>query len=90
MKEGHISNLGTDGSESGLSPDEPIAIIQTPIVQVESPSIPDGRYAIKNRAAVFFWDSRGQNPIGLTVSAFAGYRKNFNSDFKPSTKPFQC
>ena len=67
MKEGHISNLGTDGSS--LSPDEPIAIIQTPIVQVESPSIPDGRYAIENRAAVFFWNSRGQNPmIGVDPS----------------------
>ena len=65
LKEGHISILGTDGP--GLSPDEPMAIVQTPIVQfpivqVGSP-IPNGRYAIKNRAADFFWNSRGQNPI---------------------------
>ena len=57
MKEGHISILGTDGP--GLSPNEPMAIVQ---VQVESPSIPDGTYLIKNRAADFFWNA-GRNPI---------------------------
>ena len=46
LKEGHISILRTDGS--GLSPNEPMAIVQMPI---ESPSIPDGKYIIKNRAA---------------------------------------
>ena len=72
LKEGHISILGTDGP--GLSPDEPMAIVQTPIVQtpiiqfpivqVGSP-IQNGRYAIKNRAADFFWNSQGQNPIAV-------------------------
>ena len=60
LTEGHISILGTDGP--GLSPDEPMAIVQMAIVQVESP-IPDGRYAIKNRAADFFWNSYGNDPI---------------------------
>jgi hypothetical protein len=58
LKEGHI--LLTDGP--GLSPDEPMAIVQMPIVQVESPSIPDGRYIIKNRAADIFWNA-GHSPI---------------------------
>ena len=49
LKEGYISILDTDGSP-GLGKDDPMAIVQTAIVQVESP-IPDGRYAIKNRAA---------------------------------------
>ena len=60
LTEGHISILGTDGP--GLSPDEPMAIVQMAIVPVESP-IPDGRYAIKNRAADFFWNSAERNPI---------------------------
>jgi hypothetical protein len=60
LKEGHISILGTDGP--GLSPNEPMAIVQMPIVQVESPSFPDGRYFIKNRAADIFWNA-GHNPI---------------------------
>ena len=56
LKEGHISNLRTDGP--GLSPNEPMAL-----VQVTSPSIPDGKYAIKNRAADFFWNAAGCNPL---------------------------
>ena len=59
MKDGHFfSILGTDGP--GLSPNEPMAIVQRPIV--ESPSIPDGRYFIKNRVADYFWNASG-NPI---------------------------
>jgi hypothetical protein len=58
LKEGPISILHTDGP--GLSPDEPMAIVQIPIVQVKSPSflipivrvkspsILNGRYVIKN------------------------------------------
>ena len=53
MKDGHFSILGTD--IPGLSPYEPMAIVQTPIVQVEIPSIPEGRYVIKNRAADILW-----------------------------------
>ena len=52
LKEAHISILGTDGQ--GLS--EPMAIVQTPIVQV---SITDGRYAIKNRATDIIWGALG-------------------------------
>ena len=54
LKEGYISILGTDGP--GLSPHEPMAIVQIPIIQVECP-IPDGRYLIKNRTADILWNS---------------------------------
>jgi hypothetical protein len=54
LKEGHISILRADGP--GLSPNEPMAI-----VQVKSPSIPDGRYVIKNRAADIFWSAGGSS-----------------------------
>ena len=60
LKDGYISILGTDGP--GLSPDEPMAIVQLPIFQVKSP-VPDGRYAIKNRAAGLLWDTRDKDPI---------------------------
>ena len=53
--EGHIPILRTDGP--GLSPNEPLAI-----VQVKNPSIPDGRYLIKNRTADIYW-ATGHNPI---------------------------
>ena len=55
LKEGHISNLRTDGP--GLSPYEPMAIVQRLPV-----SIPDGKYAIKNRAKDIFWNACN-NPI---------------------------
>ena len=55
LKEGHIS-LRTDGP--GLSPNEPMAIVQVK----KPPSIPDGKYLIKNRAADVFWNA-GNNPI---------------------------
>ena len=67
LKEGHISILGTDGPV--LSPDGPMAIVQLPIVQVESP-IPDGRYAIKNRAADFFWDTGNVYHQAMTAVHF--------------------
>ena len=49
FKEGHISTLRTDGP--GLSPNEPIAIVQI------NPSIPDGKYVIKNRAGSLYWNA---------------------------------
>jgi hypothetical protein len=55
LKEGYISIHHTDGP--GLSPNDPMAI-----VQVETPSIPDGKYVIKNRAADIYW-ATGSNPI---------------------------
>ena len=48
LNEGHISIFRTNGTS--LSPNEPMAI-----VQVENPSILDGRYIVKNRAADIFW-----------------------------------
>ena len=62
LKEGHISILHTDGP--GRSPNEPMAIVQMPII-IESPSIPDGKYFIKNRAADIYWHTR--NPPYATV-----------------------
>jgi hypothetical protein len=61
LKEGHISILLTDGP--GLSPNEPMAIVQMPIVQMESPSFPDGRYIIKSRAGEVFWNAQFMNTI---------------------------
>ena len=53
MKEGPISLLGTDCP--GLSPKEPMAIVQ------EDPSIPNGRYGIKNGKNMFLYN--GWNSI---------------------------
>ena len=57
MEEARIPILGADGP--GLDPNNPMAIVlnQMPIVQVENPSILDGRYFIKNRAAEIYWAS---------------------------------
>jgi hypothetical protein len=63
LNESHISILRIDGP--GLSPNEPMAI-----VQVENPSIPDGMYIIKNRAADIFWN--GYNITNSTVYFWAG------------------
>ena len=65
LKDGHISIRRTDHGP-GLSSNHPMPIVLmpivltpivlTPIVQhVESPSIPDGKYFIKNRAADIYW-----------------------------------
>jgi len=74
LQEGHISILPTDGP--GLSPDEPMAI-----VQVKNPSIPDGKYIIKNRAAEIYWCA-AQNPITkvyfYTTGNKSGNVKNYN------------
>ena len=48
LKEGHISTLHTDGP--GLSRNDPMAI-----TFIESPSVPDGKYVIKCRAADIWW-----------------------------------
>ena len=65
LKEGHISILRTDGP--GLSPNEPMAIVQMPIVQMESPSIPDGRYIIKNRAADIYWAAAHRRIVSFHI-----------------------
>ena len=40
-----------------VSPNEPMAIVQMAIVQVESSPIPAGKYYIKNQAENLFWVS---------------------------------
>ena len=60
LKEGYISILHTASDCPGLSPNEPMAIVQKPIM-IESPSIPDGTYVIKNRAADIYWNT-GNRP----------------------------
>ena len=87
LKEDHISFLRTESTDCpGLSPKNPMAIVQNPvaivqnpvaIVQnpasiVQKPSIPDGRYAIKNRAADFFWNTYMKLSIS---SVYFGYAK---------------
>ena len=52
-KDSHISILGTDCP--GLSPTEPMSIVL-------EPSLQDGRYVIKNRAADVYWNA-WSNPI---------------------------
>ena len=59
MNEDHISTLQTDGP--GLSPNEPMAIVLTPI-ESPSESISDGLYLIKNRALDIYWTA-DYNPI---------------------------
>ena len=53
LKEDHISFLRIDCP--GLSPNEPMAIVQSPPIQ-------DGKYVIKNRALEKYWTA-GYNPI---------------------------
>ena len=58
----------------GVSPSEQMAIVQKPDVQVESPSIPNGTYIIKNRTRDIYWYGNGW-PCLKAVK----YSKNFNS-----------
>ena len=62
LKEGQITIFRTDGP--GLSPNKPLVIVQAPVkkqvpvkkkVPVKNPSIPEGRYVIKSRAADIYW-----------------------------------
>jgi hypothetical protein len=70
LNEGHVSILPTDGT--GLSPNDPMAIVQVNPVPVIS--IPDGRYVIKNRAADIYWTA-ADNPI--TTVYFSPTRMGF-------------
>ena len=54
-----ISILRSDGPGVTRSPSEPMAIVHTPNVQVESPSIPNGIYIIKNRTGKIYWSVQG-------------------------------
>ena len=53
LRDGHISILRNDGP--GLSPNEPMAIVQ--VEKVKNPSIPNGKYVIKNRAKDIYWNT---------------------------------
>ena len=51
LEEGQISILFTDGL--GMSPNEPMAIVQMPIAKVQKPLIPDVKYIIKIEPRTF-------------------------------------
>ena len=68
LTKGHISILRTDDGP-GLSPDEPMAI-------VEVTSIPDGRYLIKNRASHIYWSADS----GADVDAKVYFYKSTTSE----------
>ena len=74
LKDGHILILRNDGP--GLSPNEPMAIVQIPF---EGPSIPNGKYLIKNRAADIYWHA-GSNSIPTVYfwAATMEYAKDTN------------
>jgi len=69
LKEGHISFLCADGP--GLNPNKPMAI-----VQVKNPSIQDGKYLIKNRENVIYWNAAGFNPI---TTVYFYFNKKYSS-----------
>jgi hypothetical protein len=91
LKEGNISILGTD--VPGLSPHDPMAVVQKPIVQnplvqVEI-RIPDGRYAIKNRAADFFWNGPPIT-VGYFYSGTAKTKNNASLQVRSILQLFKC
>ena len=83
LKEGYISILRT--YDPGVSPNEPMAIVQMPIVQVESPPISDGRYFILNHAWVvnpawlIYWSAKG-GPFPLDMVRFWHYSSSSSYD----------
>ena len=81
FKEGHISILRADGP--GLSPNEPMAI-----VQVKTPSIPDGIYIIKNRAVDIFWYAL-YNKFYKRITAINFYASTIDSDSAKTNTSFQ-
>ena len=69
LKDDHISFLCPESTDCpGLSPKNPMAIVQNPVTIVQKPSIPDGRYVIKNRAADYFWNT--SNKLSITLVFF--------------------
>ena len=86
LTEGHISILRTDGP--GLSPNEPMAIVQGGEVIVKNPlavlvevtSIADGRYVIKSRVADFYWSAIKLKSIELVVFWETNKMENAKSD----------
>ena len=79
LNEGHISILCTD--DPGLTPNEPMAIVLRP-------SVPDGKYVIRNRATYVYWLALGDpmKMVHLTRSEF-GSNKNYqvNNHFNYSS-----
>ena len=92
LKNGHISILRTG---IGLSPNEPMAVVQVEkLSKIENPSIPEGKYAIKNRAENIYWNA-GSNPIRTVYfhcTTMAYVKKNYhpqvNNHF-PSIQMFE-
>ena len=66
----------TDGPGVGLS--EPMAIVQKPIVKVESPSIPNGIYIIKNRQGNVYWFTSSWNPSIFYITSETSVSGNIN------------
>ena len=83
LTEGYISFLRNDGP--GLSPNEPMAI-----VQVEITSIPDGKYLVKNRAVEIYW-SAGNNPITTVYfdTTTMEHVKTYSKSESESESPYQ-
>ena len=71
LTKGHISFLHNDGP--GLSPNEPMAI-----VQVKTPSIPDGKYFIKNPRNIYWGIVNGAfcfyNVTHAEIAEFSTYK----------------
>ena len=78
LKQSHISILRTDCP--GLSPNKPMAIVLNPILQVQSPPIPDGMYLIKNRAADIYWIA-DNSPIRTVYFWASKLKKVKNQDW---------
>jgi hypothetical protein len=69
-----ISILRTQAG-SGVSPSEPMPIVQKPVFQVERPSIPSGFHNIKNRTGDIYWYAH-DNDVYFWISEMnyaAGY-----------------
>jgi hypothetical protein len=77
LDEGHISILRTDGP--GLSPNDPMAI-----VLVKTPSIPDGRYVIKNRAEDIYWRT-----MSIPISTVYFFSTAMDSEIAKNCRPMQ-
>ena len=69
LKEGNISIFRTDGP--GLSPDKPMAI-----VQLQTPSIPDGKYVIKNRVKDLYWTIKATRIVYLDFTTIEDAKRN--------------
>ena len=75
LKEGHISTLRTDGP--GLSPNEPMAIVQVENPsKVQNPSIPDGKYVIKNRAKDIYWNANYNGDVYFYLTTMEYVKKH--------------